>query len=275
MPFGLFSTPEEQKTEPWQQWQIQSSLPFLIYLPSLPNGSGIVNAPPTISNFTTHTEEIISETNTFLFWEVQGLYSDITVVPAVGFLTDQNGAMVAPTDTTTYRLTVANQFGSDTAELTISVVEALEPPSMTSFSASPERVGDGKATTLTWEIDGLASTVSISPDVGDVTGLVSTVIYPAADQIYTITASNVQGGDSAQVSIEIIPLPIINSFNSNRAVLDEGEQANLSWSISGEVDAITLNPGNVDVTNQTSIVVSPTLTTHYELVALNASRVCI
>lgn len=63
--------------------------------------------------------------------------------------------------------------------------------------------------------------------------------------------------------------PTISSFAANPSTIQEGQSSTLSWNVTGAT-TLTLNPGNIDVTGQTSRVVSPESTTTYTLTATNA-----
>lgn len=63
--------------------------------------------------------------------------------------------------------------------------------------------------------------------------------------------------------------PTISTFSAEPSNLNSGESGTLSWSVLG-ADSLILNPGNFDVTDKTSMVVSPFVTTKYSLIASNA-----
>lgn len=79
------------------------------------------------------------------------------------------------------------------------------PPVIAAFSASPADVLVGGTTTLTWSVSG-ASSVSISPGIGAVTGTSATVT-PAGPMTYTLTATNAAGTatSSAAVAVGVPP----------------------------------------------------------------------
>ncbi|MFC1852935.1 pre-peptidase C-terminal domain-containing protein [candidate division CSSED10-310 bacterium] len=69
-----------------------------------------------------------------------------------------------------------------------------------SFTASASNVLANDAVTLTWDVTG-ATSLSISPDVGDVTGQTSVAAYPLSDTTYTLTAANSDQTKTATVEI--------------------------------------------------------------------------
>lgn len=58
----------------------------------------------------------------------------------------------------------------------------------------------------------------------------------------------------------------ITSFTADPATIDSGGESVLRWSVTG-TPRLVLQPGNLDVTGQTSLVVSPMLSTTYTLTA--------
>ena len=65
------------------------------------------------------------------------------------------------------------------------------------------------------------------------------------------------------------PVPAINSFSANPAIIKPGESSTLSWQVSPTVKQVFLDDTDVSSTN--SMTVSPTVTTIYYLVAKNES----
>ena len=66
---------------------------------------------------------------------------------------------------------------------------------------------------------------------------------------------------------EAPPLPTILTFTASpQNRVPSGSDVTLSWEVEN-ITAVTLNPGNIDVTGQTSIVVNPTAKTTYTLTA--------
>lgn len=256
----------DTKPNKFTDFQFSNGSPISVFIPIIKVEGGLPEEPPFIINFSAGATTIAKGSSTVIEWEIQNSVATVDLVPSGSLLTDGSGATVSPTTTTTYELTVTNEFGSDTAELTITVVDPQDPPTINSFTASPDRVPEGTATTLSWNIDGPPTSVSISPNVGDVTGLSSIDVFPTEDTTYTITAVNNKGSDQAQVSVVHVSAPQIDSFTASQSSIDEGENTDLNWTTSGDFDSITLNPGNIDVTNLSTYNVSPLSTTTYSLV---------
>ncbi len=77
----------------------------------------------------------------------------------------------------------------------------LKPPVINSFTASLGSIETGDSVTLSWNVDD-ADTLSISPDVGKVTGS-DVAVKPGKSTTYTLTATNTDGSDDASVKIMV------------------------------------------------------------------------
>ncbi len=127
--------------------------------------------------------------------------------------------------------------------------------------------------TLAWQANALTTSLSIDQGIGSVAVPTSSMSLatPASGTIYTITASN--GTDSATKSVTVLlnTPPSITSFTTSSNSVTTGSNATLNWVANGAV-TLTLNPGNIDVTGQTSRVVTvPAGSTTYTLSATNPS----
>ena len=83
------------------------------------------------------------------------------------------------------------------------------------------------------------------------------------------------GGATAQVfwknnSPAGSPAPVISSFTATPATTSPGRSVTLGWSVSGAT-SVSVDNGVGDVTNTSSVAVSPTQTTTYTLTASNSS----
>lgn len=238
-----------------------------LYLP-LVQKSGL---PPEITSFTAAADTIAAGDSVLLSWMVTNPFETLTLTPGVGDVTAQTSALVTPTETTLFQLTAVSPAGSDTEAVTVTVVA---PPQILSFTADPPTAAPNTAVTLNWSIENEVDSLIITPDVGDVTGQDSIVVQPTETTTYTLTVTNFAGSDVAEETVVITDsppaAPTITSFSANPSAINQGESSTLSWTITGVVDSLTLNPGSIDVTGQSSIQVSPNSDTTYTLEATNA-----
>jgi hypothetical protein len=90
-----------------------------------------------------------------------------------------------------------------------------------------------------------------------------------ADAGFNIRTNN-SAGDGPVLNYTFTPqsqaAPEIASFSSNRSTTSLGGSVTLSWTVSGAT-SLTLNPGGIDVTGLSSLVVTPSSTTAYTLTA--------
>jgi hypothetical protein len=75
-------------------------------------------------------------------------------------------------------------------------------PTIESFIATPSTIQSGGSSTLSWEVSG-ATTLSIEPGVGDVTGSSSVSVSPTTTTEYTLTATNAQGSTTATTTVTV------------------------------------------------------------------------
>lgn len=125
--------------------------------------------------------------------------------------------------------------------------------------------------TLAWAVTDPTTTLSIDQGIGAVAQTGSTTIAtPAATTTYTITATTGPDVVTRSVTVYVNATPIISSFTANDTTVVSSTAVTLSWASAG-ADTLTLNPGNISVTGQSSRVVNPTSTTTYTLTATNVA----
>lgn len=230
-------------------------------------------APPTIDSFTAAPSAITAGQSSTLNWSVTGAAS-LAISPDVGAVTGSS-VTVSPSASTTYTLSATNAGGTVTKDVTIAVSQPTPPPIIESFTASSSNITQGQSLTLSWSVSG-ATTLSLSPSVGVVTGSSVTVV-PGVDTTYVLTASNDGGTVTQSVSVTVsapLPPPVIHSFTATPDTLSGTGNATLAWSVDGATELTILantgaNPGNV--LGLSSFTVSPGATTTYTLYAKNAT----
>jgi hypothetical protein len=145
-------------------------------------------------------------------------------------------------------------------------------PTVSSFTASPNKVAPGSSTTLSWNTSG-ATSVSISPDVGNVALNGSTPVTVNENTLFTLTATSAEGTtiDSLIVAVEesAVPAPVINNFSSSAQTVNEGNSFTLSWNVA-DANSINITPNIGAVSATGSIEVVGNETTTYTLSATNA-----
>jgi len=200
---------------------------------TLATGEGM----PSVVTVTTSTSSISlapSATTTFSASVEHAEDTSVTwsVVEENGGEITQSGLYTAPANTGTYHVrATSNQDPSKSATITITV--ALKPPSVTSFAAAPSAVAEGESTTLSWNVED-ANSLSISPDVGTVTGN-SISITPSDTTTYTLTATGPGGTATATASVSVGEIPTEYTY-----IYQSGLQGNWDesgWGSTFELDA--------------------------------------
>jgi len=219
---------------------------------------------PTISSFTAAPATIAAGQSTTLAWSVAGADS-LSISPGIGAVTGTS-VTVSPSVTTTYTLTAKNLNGSVTKKTAVTVTVA--PPTIASFTATPDAIVAGQASTLAWSVAG-ADSLSISPDVGAVTGT-SVSVSPAASTTYTLAATNAGGTVTQTVSLAVAaptPPPVIHAFTASSSSVTQGQSLTLNWSVT-DADSLSLSPA-IGAVSGSSITVAPGVDTTYVLTASN------
>jgi hypothetical protein len=152
-------------------------------------------------------------------------------------------------------------------------INDVDPPTIESFGANPEKIVSGKSATLSWRVSNAISVI-ITPEIGDVPLSGSRTVSPTQTTTYTLIATNEAGTKQATtvVSLETneVPatVPVITSFQASPEKIVSGKSATLSWSVLN-AENVTITPGVGDVPLNGSRTISPTQTTTYTLTATN------
>ena len=171
---------------------------------------------PTINSFSADFEVIGLGGNATLSWEVSDA-TTVAIEPGVGTVDSFGSISVSPTDKTTYTLMASNDSGIVTADVTISILYPpweyditipIFPPVIQSFSADSLIVTEGGSVTLSWEVSGLAN-VTIEPGIGTVDPIGSISVSPTKTTKYNLTAGNISGDDSAQLTVILLQTKIL------------------------------------------------------------------
>ena len=157
---------------------------------------------PVISSFTASPATVSSGESITLSWTVTGA-STISINQGIGTVSAPGSRTITPAATTTYTMTATNSQGSVTATAPVTVTTTSgTPPNITTFIATPPNISAGQPTTLSWEITG-ATSISMVPDVGELSGWGGPTVYPEETTTYTLTAFNGAGSDTETVTVTV------------------------------------------------------------------------
>lgn len=105
------------------------------------------------------------------------------------------------------------QWSPEVMATVIVVPVGVSQPVVRSFNVSSGHIVPGGSSTLMWDVSG-AATVSIDPDIGNVSLSGNRVVFPTKTSSYTLTATNVAGTVTATAQIVVSPtaLPTLELF---------------------------------------------------------------
>jgi hypothetical protein len=150
--------------------------------------------PPTIPSFTA-----TPDTLPFGGGQVSLAWTSTDATSLVLDGVDVTGQSSVTRNVSTSRTFTLSATGiSGTVQKTVGVFVQDAPPVIANFSATPDTLESGMVT-LAWDVLG-ASSLSISPNVGTVTGS-SVQVAVDKNTTFTLTASNNGGNDSKTVSV--------------------------------------------------------------------------
>ena len=157
---------------------------------------------PTVAGFTATPATLPAKGGSVtLSWAAKNATS-LALTPGVGDVTGKSSVVVNVSVGTTFTLTAFNSAGTATASTAVSV-EAAAKPTVSGFTATPATLPyGGGSVTLSWVATD-ATSLAISPDVGDVTGKTSAMVNVTTDTAFTLTASNLAGTATATTAVSV------------------------------------------------------------------------
>ena len=171
----------------------------------------IPNLLPSISFFTATPSTVDPGETVTLSWSTTKADS-LSIDQGIGEVTGSTSStQVVVNALTTYILSAVNSHGTTTASATV-VLNSSSAPTIHSFTATPNLLPlSGGTVTLSWNVSD-ASTLSISPSIGDeaaltVNGEGSIQLAVGTKTTYTLTASNPVGAVAAEVAASSLKVP--------------------------------------------------------------------
>lgn len=105
---------------------------------------------------------------------------------------------------------------SQSTMTTYSGEKASKSVSIQYFYAWPDQIREGEPTYLEWQVSGKDPiTLTIEPDVGDVSGTNGVTVWPTETTTYTLTARNRWGEASAWATVTVTPRPLPDELEPN------------------------------------------------------------
>ena len=231
-----------------------------------PTPTGTPVPPPIIDSFTASPAPVCNTAgglSTTLSWSFRNATS-ASIDPGVGGVAGPTGSKLVPVTapSTTYTLTVRNSVGGEVKRTV--TVQAVNPPAINRFSASPGVVTDGGQVTLAWAVSG-ATSVTI-PGVGTFNPATQSSVAIKATGVgahtYTLQATNGPCIVSAQATVNVVQQVSVSTFGlvTRQCVYPRNVQSPvLSWTASGGPDAVvTLKRNGVAIYTSRAGVLSGT-----------------
>lgn len=242
---------------------------------------------PAISAFSGDKSAVTPGTEVTLTWATTNAASgritkgNETTYTIPGADLAMGSTTVTVNETSEFTLSISN--GALTADSTFKVeVQDVDAPTVQTFEANPTTVMPNAMTTLSWSTQ---NATAGRIEYGDQTINIeaaslesgSTMVAVAETTTFKLTIENVAGMASEEVTVNVMgEAPTITAFETDKAMIDEGDSATLSWTV-GNADSITIADGDgnmIDVSNknvdQDNVSVSPTADASYTLTATNA-----
>ena len=163
-----------------------------------------------------------------------------------------------------FQFTVATQADScgNTASKSWTV-RVYSPPVIESYASDKTAIQAGDTVTLTAVFKGTGIIDGIGAVMSGVPVVTGNIIR---DTAFRLTVSNPAGASLSQtLSIHVIAPPSIESFSASPATIGAGSSSRLTWTLSGEFTEVQIDPGGLNVTGSTSLLVTPAATTTYVL----------
>ncbi len=220
----------------------------------------VIYPPPSLWA-TLDPPEIMVGNKSVLEWESQ-IADKCVIEPDIGTVSVSGSMYVSPTRTTEYMITATGPGGTTAQSVTLTV---NYPPPIVSMQADPPTLQAGESTTLTWDTT-YADTCIIDPEVGSVPVDGSTVVLPAKNTTYTLTATGPGGTSTAQTTVYLNPTV---TLSADQAEIKIGAPVVLTWQ-STDATSWVIEPGNIVCGESSgSIQVFPNETTQYSITATN------
>lgn len=178
-----------------------------------------------------------------------------------------------PGSSYSFTLTVTNTDElSASANATVTTQATPAAPQVLFCTAQPLTVMPGQSTTLLWNTSG-ATTVTITPGVGNVPANGSISVTPTTNTTYVVTATNSAGSASCSIGVTVgaagqTQPPIIVQFSANPGTISAGQSSTLTWQVTNATN-ISISPVLGTVAANGSSGVTPAQTTTYTLTASN------
>ncbi len=219
---------------------------------------------PVIDYFRAEPKIINEGESATLSWDLHGAKAAYLYPGGEEGIEAPGSKVVAPTQTTTYKLEACNK--KDECVDKKVTIKVRRKPTILNFMADPPNINQGQSTDLRWSVEE-ATEVILDGEPVQATGMKA--VSPQSTRDYTLVARNDYGEAQATVtvSVRVRRPPAIRVFEATPGIIDLGQITTLHWNISGATEAF-LNNEPINLPEGTQEV-QPQDTAVYTLVARN------
>lgn len=191
-------------------------------------------------------------------------------------------SLSAPTSATTnftgaagqmyvFRLTVRNESGLQASARVRVTTRTEDRVQILFFVSNPPRIRQGQSSELSWKVIN-AEEVTIQ-GIGKVAAEGRVSVSPMQTTNYTLTAKSGTNEENATTTVLVeIPEVRVASCFASPASIFRGESSTISY-LTENARSVTIEPGIGAVQPSGSVVVSPTITTAYRVIAVGTDGV--
>lgn len=143
-------------------------------------------------------------------------------------------------------------------------------PIISSLSIQESNYCEGSLIHVIWSVDNITN---LSLNGQDVTGLNGVELIVDKNRVIKLVAENDYSVASKEILLEPKPLAKILYLRCDKDSLLEGQKVKLMWSVRDAQRVILRDEeGDIDVTNKTDYIISPSKTSQYTLMAISSDE---
>ena len=207
-----------------------------------------VEIVPKIESFTATPNVIRNEGDvSTLRWRISGRRTCAEINNGVGEVTGQTSTQVTSSGVYVLKVFYAGSEQNLCSGPSISRRVAVHGvPRISFFRANPSSIRSGSISTLSWSIQGEVSQVFINQGVGDVIRSNSVEVSPENSTTYTLTAVNNYGRSTQTTRVNVLDLPVIESFTASESLISPSGEVTLRWTVRGSTFQLQMKELNSD-----------------------------
>lgn len=163
--------------------------------------------PARVCAFTASSTAVVAGEPVVLRWTCTGT-AKVRLEPGGLELDGQSEITVTPLENTRYTLTATNLAGGGTRSLDVTVLRHPafgSPAKVCTFTASKTAIRPGEPVELRWECQGDDAKVKLQPGNLELDGKSVVTVIPDGTTVYTLSVSNLAGGETRSVEVQVIP----------------------------------------------------------------------